>query len=85
MRIRTSLLIGSALAALATPALGQDPPETAQETGPTEQEAIAQAADQPPLAEGSGQEVVVTATKRATTVQDVPFSVNAQTEEDIQR
>lgn len=30
-------------------------------------------------------EIVVTATKRATNLQDVPFSINAQTEEDIQR
>jgi iron complex outermembrane receptor protein len=30
-------------------------------------------------------EIVVTATKRAQTIQDVPFSVNAQTEDDIQR
>ncbi|HEU5482917.1 MAG TPA: TonB-dependent receptor [Sphingomicrobium sp.] len=86
MGIRTSLLIGSALAAVAAPAFAQDPPpETPQQTGPTEEEAIAQAADQPPVASGSGQEVIVTATKRASTVQDVPFSVNAQTEEDIQR
>ncbi|PAX07171.1 TonB-dependent receptor [Sphingomonas lenta] len=33
----------------------------------------------------TNQEVVVTATLRATTVQDVPFSINAQTEADIQR
>ncbi|GIK47758.1 MAG: TonB-dependent receptor [Alphaproteobacteria bacterium] len=31
------------------------------------------------------EEIVVTATLRATSIQDVPFSVNAQTEEDIQR
>ena len=32
-----------------------------------------------------GNEIVVTASKRSATIQDVPFSINAQTEEDIER
>ncbi|MGE0596072.1 MAG: TonB-dependent receptor [Hyphomonadaceae bacterium] len=37
------------------------------------------------LAQDTEEEIIVTATKRATSIQDVPFSVNAQTAEDIQR
>jgi iron complex outermembrane receptor protein len=68
-----SLLIGSAALAIASPALAQ-----------TEEEAQAQAQPAPEEAGESGL-IIVTATKRATTVQDVPFSINAQTQEDIQR
>lgn len=41
----------------------------------------------PVLAEGDFviEEIVVTATKRASRIQDVPFSINAQTQEDIDR
>ena len=36
-------------------------------------------------AEASANDIVVTGTKRNATIQDVPFSINAQTQEDIEK
>jgi outer membrane receptor protein involved in Fe transport len=72
MRFPYILLLGTAAIGIATPSLAQ-----------TGQEVAAQAAT-PPDATQEG-EIVVTATKRASRIQDVPFSINAQTEEDIRR
>ena len=83
MRISTTLLLGTSVLALATPAMAQ-----------TQQEDAAQAANQqtnlatPTVAQQSSAdegEIIVTATKRASRVQEVPFSINAQTQADIQR
>jgi iron complex outermembrane receptor protein len=71
------LLIGTSVIAFAVPAAAQTTPE--QTAG-----AINQANQQQPVPQEE-QAIIVTATKRATTVQDVPFSVNAQTQADIQR
>ena len=82
MRVSTnvlrSLLLGTTAAALAAPAWGQTTQEDeAQAVNPTAQTTVA--------SPESEEEILVTATKRSTRVQDVPFSINAQTQEDIQR
>ena len=79
MRVTSILLIGTSVIAVAAPAAAAQ----------TQQEATAQAVNPPPEAgplpiqeQGA---IIVTATKRASTVQEVPFSVNAQTQADLQR
>src|SRR4028119_961322 len=74
MRISALLLAGAAAIAIAAPGYAQ-----------TTEEDQAQAANAPEDAQTGGDEIVVTATKRASRIQDVPFSINAQTQEDIQR
>jgi iron complex outermembrane receptor protein len=78
MRITKALLLGTSMLAFTTPAFAQ-----------TEQEDVAQAAnppaDTPPTEVVEEGEIIVTATKRASRVQEVPFSINAQTEADLRR
>jgi iron complex outermembrane recepter protein len=77
-KVLRSLLIGTTTAALAAPAWAQTTQEDqAQTVNPTAQTSVA--------TPESEEEILVTATKRSTRVQDVPFSINAQTQEDIQR
>jgi iron complex outermembrane receptor protein len=74
LRTASWLAITSGLPLGAIPARAQmpspaNPEQTAQEAEPAE----------------VGDDIIVTATKRATSIQDVPFSINAQTEADLER
>ena len=74
---RKTALLGCAvsLIALASPALAQEDPQ--QQANTTD--------EQPSTVENEEETIIVTATLRETSLLEVPFSINAQTEEDIQR
>jgi iron complex outermembrane receptor protein len=73
MRISAALLIGTSVLAVTVPAAAQTAPEEqAQAANPP--------VTAPPTAAEDEDAIIVTATKRASRVQDVPFSINAQTE-----
>src|SRR6476619_3087845 len=77
MRATAALLIGSSILAIASPVAAQTQPEQ-----------VAQAANPSPATPSAAEDegaIIVTATKRASRVQEVPFSINAQTQADIQR
>ncbi len=81
MRTSALLLIGTATVVFTSPGLAQTTSEdAAQAVNPPAAEQTQTTAQAP-----QGADIIVTATKRASRVQDVPFSINAQTEQDIQR
>lgn len=75
---RLALACGAALAGLAAPAaaFAQDAPAGMEE---------AQPAPPAPVGDGAGNEIVVTATKREQTLQDVPVAVTVTTAQTIER
>jgi len=83
MRISPALLLGGSLLAIAAPAFAQTGQEQAAQNANNQANPATPTVAQASSAEEG--EIIVTATKRASRVQEVPFSINAQTQADIQR
>lgn len=78
--VARSLLATSAALAFALPAAAQTAEESQAQANNGTTATPAPDAQDPDIGD-----IIVTATKRASSIQDVPFSINAQTQEDIQR
>jgi len=74
MRLHSYLLVTTAAAAVATPALAQ--PQQG-DVGATKQEQVAQQANQQPARQNSA-DIIVPATQSASTIQDAPLAVLAK-------
>ena len=79
MRATTALLFGTSIIAVAATSAA------AQTTAEQQTQAVQPQTNPQPIPLEEQGAIIVTATKRASRVQDVPFSINAQTQADIER
>jgi outer membrane receptor protein involved in Fe transport len=84
---RSALLLSSAalIAVASNPTYAEEADKKEDKSGEIVLAQGSTAPEQPATTEKKIEKVVVTATKRKTAIQDVPFSVNAQTQRDMER